>query len=322
MRARQGPAALLAAAAGLGSVSVLVKLAYEAGARPTSLFAARVGVAALLLTAAAALRTEPGRAQPRQLALGAAGGAAFAGAGILEFLALSRAAAATVVVLVFVAPVWVAVASWLLWRRAPGWRRAGLIGLVIAGTLLLVATPGGQDVDAGPAALALAASLLSAAFFVAAARLAGEIGPRRAARLLASAAAPLAILAPGAAPAELGTLPRAWFALSIGALTAASLVLLCAGLATSGAVSGAAIAGAEPVVAALLAWLVLGEDLTALQLLGALAVVAGVLQIARLPSAAPLVEPDGRDEDDPDHDVLPEPLDSSDEETVREHHGN
>ena len=99
---------------------MLVKLAYEAGAHPTSLFAARVGVAALLLTAVAALRAERGRPRPRQLALGAAGGAAFAGAGILEALALSRAAAATVVVLEFIAPVWVAGASWLLWRTAPG----------------------------------------------------------------------------------------------------------------------------------------------------------------------------------------------------------
>jgi drug/metabolite transporter (DMT)-like permease len=154
------------------------------------------------------------------------------------------------------------------------------------------------------------------------AELAREIGPRRAACLLATAAASLAILAPGAALTELETLPRAWFALSIGALTAASLLLLCAGLASTGPVSGVAIAGAEPVVAALLAWIVLGEELTALQLVGALAVVAGVLQIARLPSAAPLVEPDGCDKDDPDHDVLPKPFDSSDQETVREHHGN
>jgi drug/metabolite transporter (DMT)-like permease len=322
VRARQGSAALLAAAVGLGCVSVLVKLAYEAGAHPTSLFAARVGVAALLLTAVAALRAEPGRPRPRQLALGAAGGAAFAGAGILEALALSRAAAATVVVLEFIAPVWVAGASWLLWRTAPGRGRAALIGLVVAGTVLLVASPGGGHVAAGPAALALAASLLAAAFFIAMAELAREAGPRRAAGLLCTGAVPLALLAPGAGLTELQTLPRAGFALSIGALTAASLLLLCAGLATTGAVSGVAIAGAEPVAAALLGWLVLGEDLTALQLLGAAAVVAGVLQIARLPSAAPLIEPDGRDEDDPDYDVLPEPFDAPDQESVREHHRN
>jgi drug/metabolite transporter (DMT)-like permease len=279
-----------------------------------------VGVAAVLLTAAAAMTPEPGRVQPRHLALGAAGGVAFAGAGLMEFLALSAAPAGPVVVLVFVAPVWVAIAARLLWGTPLGQTRAALIGLVLAGTALLVTAPGNAAVGAGPAGLALAGSVLSAGFFVSMANLTLEVGPRRAACLIAAAAAAVAMLAPGPGLIELERAPRLWFALAIGVLTAVALYLLCVGLARTSAVSGVAIAGAEPVVAALLAWLLLGEELTAVQLLGGLTVVVAVLQIARLPSAAPLVEPDGGDEDDADHHVLPEPLDPTYEEPVREDH--
>jgi drug/metabolite transporter (DMT)-like permease len=297
----------------MGSVSVLVKLAYQAGARPGSLLAARVGIAAVLLTAAAAAAPARGHVRAAQLALGAAGGAAFAGAGLLEFHALSRAPAAIVVVLVFVAPVWVAAAARVVWRTALGRRRAGLLGLVLLGTTLLVATPGSPSVDGTATAMALAASILSAAFFVATTDLARQLGARRAACLVATSAAATALLAPGSALAELAGPSTIWLALSIGGLTAASLLLLCAGLAQTGAVSGAAIAGAEPAAAALLAWLILGEGLTVLQVIGALTVVTGVLQIARLASAPPLVEPHRRHEDDPHHDVLPEPLNATDE---------
>jgi DME family drug/metabolite transporter len=332
---RRGPAALLAAAAALGSVSVLVKVSYEAGAHPASLLAARLGVAAMLLTAAVLARRTSGRVRARQpalgatrcatgrvrardLALGAVGGIACAGAGLLEFLALSRAPAGPVVVLVFVAPVWVAAGARLLGHTALGRRRAALIALVLAGTGLLVAAPGDHAVPPGPAGLALAASLLSAGFFVSATGLARELGPPRAAWLLASVAGGVALLAPDAGLAEFGSAPRAWLALAIGALTAGALCLLCAGLSRTPAVSGVAIAGVEPVVAALLAWVVLGEDLTALQLLGALIVVVAVLQIARVAGAAPLVEPDRGDEDDADDDVLPEALDPADQQPVRE----
>ena len=282
-------AALLGAAAGLGAVSVLAKLAYSAGAQPPSLLTARIAVAAVLLVPLAARRRTLGEVplQARHLALGALGGAAFATAGLLEFEALSRAPAATVVLLVFVAPVWVALASWALWRTPPGWARCGMIALVLAGTALLVATPDRQGLDHGAVALALIASVLSAAFFLTMAELVAQVRPRRATCLLATGAAPCSIVATAEAPmAAFGSVPVGWYALSIGALTACSLWLLCTGLGRTSALSGSAIAGAEPVVAALLSWLVLGEVLGTLQLIGAIAVLAGAPRCQRMPYAS------------------------------------
>jgi drug/metabolite transporter (DMT)-like permease len=317
---RRAAVALLAAATGLGSVSVLVKLAYQAGARPDTLLAARLAVASAALTAAAAILRPPAEVEARHLRLAGAGGAAFAGAGLLEFQALAGAPAAPVVLLVFVAPVWVALASWAIWRETTGRSTAARIGLVLAGTALLVGGSGSQRVRLSAAALALGASVCSAAFFLSLSRLARELGPRLAACLVSTPAGAVAILAPGAALTELASAPRAIPALAIGALTAAALLLLGAGLSGTSAVAGATIAGAEPVVAALLAWVVLGETLGPPQLLGGLVVLAGVLQLARLPSAAPLVEPHRGDQDRAHHDVLPEPLDTGDQEAIREHH--
>lgn len=311
--------ALLAAALGLGCVSVVAKLGYQAGARPTELLASRVTLAALLL-APAGLRAARsiGRSE---LLLGASGGAAFAGAGLAEFVALSRAPAAIVVVLLFVAPVWVATGSWLLWGSAPGWGRSALVLLVLAGTALLVASPDGRAADPAAVALALSASVLSAAFFLATARLCSDLRALPASCLLAAGAA--LWTAPVTAATAPGAFAGGWAAacaIAIGGLTAASLALLCAGLGRVPAVSASAIAGAEPVVVAVLSWVVLDEPLGALQLVGASGVLLGVLGLAGLTRAAPPVEPHGRDEDDADHDVLPEALHSPDQEPVGQHH--
>jgi drug/metabolite transporter (DMT)-like permease len=316
---------LIGAAGGFATVSVLAKLGYREGAQPTSLLAGRVVVAAIVLMAASA--TCRSGVTARQLALGMLGGAAFAGAGLCEFEALYRASVANVVLLVFLAPVWVAVASWLIWRSAPGWLQAGAVALVLLGTGLLVGGPGGQRIAAGAAGLALLASGLSAVFFLITSRLVPEIGARRAGGLLGAGAAALSLAVTNdAALAELGTPRRAGLALAIGVLTAASLLLLAGGLGRTAALTGSAIAGAEPALAAALSWPVLGERLSPVQVGGGAAVVFGVtllgLHVADLTGPAPAVEPDGSHQDDPHHDVLPEPLDAADEQTVREHDGD
>jgi drug/metabolite transporter (DMT)-like permease len=316
---------LIGAAAAFASISVLAKLAYESGARPSSLLAGRILVAAALLAAVSA--TSRIGVSARQALLGTLGGAAFAGAGLCEFEALFRAPVAAVVLLVFLAPVWVALASWLLWRTVPGWSRGGAVVLVLLGTGLLVGGPGGDAIDGAAAALALLASCLSAVFFLITSQLVPELGARRACGLLGAGAAALVVAtAQDAVLMELSAPRRAGLVVAIGALTAAALLLLASGLGRTPALTGSAIAGAEPALAAGLSWLALGERLSAVQLGGGAAVVSGVtllaLQVAHLPGPPPAVEPHRDHQDDPDHDVLPEALDPADEEPIREHHGD
>jgi drug/metabolite transporter (DMT)-like permease len=278
---------VLGAATAFGTVSVLARRAYEEGSSPLSLLGVRLLVAALLLSV---LVPAGGRSpiRPRDLATAAVAGAAFGAAGLGEFEALSRAPAPTVVLLVFVAPVWVALASWAAGDEPPGWLPAGALALILAGLALVVGLPGGGGADRAAVALALAASVMSAAFFVAMARLSRRVGPWRAACLAAWAAAlPTLAVQPGAVAAELSRPATAGYGVTVGSLTACGLVLLATGLRAGTALWASALIGVEPLVAAALSWLLLGELLSGAQLAGAAAVLAGVTAMSALTGPGP-----------------------------------
>ena len=220
---------VLGAAIAFGTVSVLARRAYEAGSTPVSLLGVRMLVAALLLTGLA-MRGGSWRVHPGELAAGAAAGMAFAAAGLGEFEALARAPAPTVVVLVFVAPVWIALAAWAAGRGAPGWLPAFAIALILVGLALVVGVPGGRAADGAAVALALGASVMSAAFFVAMGRLSGRVTPWRAACMAAWAASiTTLLLEPTGFGRELSHRATGSYGLAIGALTACGLALLASG---------------------------------------------------------------------------------------------
>jgi drug/metabolite transporter (DMT)-like permease len=251
---------------------VVARRAYQAGSEPISLLGARLLVAALLLAAIALpTRVEVGR---RELALCALAGLAFAGAGLGEFEALARAPAATVVLLLFVAPVWIALATWLVRGERLGGARASTLAALLAGLALLVAAPDGHSADPVAVVLALGASVMSAVFFLSL----EEAGERIPAALTACVAASVAAaavvpLAPGGVVDELQRPGTAPYALAIGALTACALTLLTSGVRLASALIASAVICAEPVVAATLSWLLLDELLMPAQLAGAAVVI-------------------------------------------------
>lgn len=280
-------ACVLGAAVAFGTVSVLARRAYELGSTPVSLLGVRMLVAALLLTALA-LPRRPSRIAPGELVTGAAAGVAFGAAGLGEFEALSRAPAPTVVMLVFVAPVWIALASWAAGDGPPGWLPGCTIALILAGLALLVGVPGGRETDGAAVGLALAASVMSALFFLAMAQLSGNTTPVGAACIAAWAAAITTLaIHPTGLGSELSRPATAAYGIAIGGLTAGGLAMLAAGIRTSSALGAAAIIGVEPLVAAALAWLVLGEFLDGTQLLGAAGVLAGVTAMSVLSGREP-----------------------------------
>ena len=282
-----GAASVLAAAIAFGTVSVLARRAYELGSSPASLLGVRLLVAALVLSGLCA-RSRCPRVRPRELATGAAAGAAFAAAGLGEFEALSRAPAPTVVLLVFVAPVWVALASWGAGNGPPGWPTAAALGLILGGLALLLGVPGGNGLEPGAAGFALGASVFSALFFVILAELARSVRPLQAACVAAwSAALVTLVLQPDGIAHELSRTATAGYGIVIGCLTACALGLLASGLRAGTALWASALIGVEPLVAASLSALLLGELLSGAQLAGAAAVLAGVTAMSVLNSPAP-----------------------------------
>ena len=274
--------AIAAAACGFATVSVLAKLGYEAGCAPRALFASRVVVAGILLAPLALRR--PRGVSAHSLALVVCGGAAFCVAGLLEFEALARLPASVFVPIVFVAPLWVALLSLLLFRAPPPRRTARVFPAVLVGLALLVGIPGGSGGDTVGIALALAASFLFGVVFLTLELLVATDPPARAVARVMLVAAGLAGTFQGpAVVSQLSASPSFRYALAVGAITAVSLVLLATGMVRTGAFRAAVIAGAEPLAAALLGWLLLREVLSALQLIGGLVVVAGVVGASRGP---------------------------------------
>jgi len=67
---------------------------------------------------------------------------------------------------------------------------------------------------------------------------------------------------------------------AVGVLTAASLVLLAAGMQRTPAFPAALITSVEPVAAALLSIVFLGDAMTPLQVAGGVAIVGGVVGVS------------------------------------------
>jgi drug/metabolite transporter (DMT)-like permease len=295
----RGATAVLAAAAAFGAASVLARLAYGSGSEPLSLLGARLLLAALLLSALALWRPTPReRRRPapavrrsparRELGVAVTAGLAFAGAGLGEFEALARATAPAVVLIVFVAPVWIALAGWVAGGEPPDRALGFALGGILAGLALLVATPSGPQPGLAPVALALGASVVSAVFFVALGELGRTLEPRLAA-CFAAWAATAAVLAldPDGVAAELARPQGARYGAAIGALTACALVLLAGGIRAGSPLTASAVVCAEPVVAAVLSWLLLDELLAPVQLAGGAVVLASVGALSVLSARAP-----------------------------------
>ncbi|MET9261716.1 EamA family transporter [Amycolatopsis sp. NPDC004079] len=265
----------------------LAKAVLDAGWSPAAVTAVRIGLAAVLLTPAVALlRPRALRFRRAELWLPLGYGIlGVAGVQLFFFVAVSRIPVAVAMVLVNLSPVLVA-----LWVRVV--RRTRLpvavwlgIALAIAGLVLIAGLGPGARLDFLGVAAGLASAVCSAGYF-----LLGERGARQhdplgmtAAGLTIGAVAVLAVsplwtMKAAAGPVTMGdAMMPVWLALPVLAVFGTVLPYL-AGLRALGGLP-VALAGvlalAEPVAAALLAWLLLGQELVLAQVIGVAVLLSG-----------------------------------------------
>jgi drug/metabolite transporter (DMT)-like permease len=271
----------------------LAKAVMAAGWSPVAVASVRIALAALVLVPVVAV------ARPRALRLRRAdlwlllgyGLLGVAGVQLFFFVAVGRVPVGVAMVLVNLAPALVA-----LWVRVVrGVRLPGLVWLGITLALAGLATTAevwqGARLDLPGVGAGLAAAVCSAGYF-----LLGEHGAGRhdsfgltAAGLAIGAVVMVAISPPWTLPPGLLTVPvvlgglrtPAWAALL--ALTVPGTVLpYLAGLRALRELSSAAasvLALVEPVIAAVLAWLLLGQGLGVTQLVGAMVLLAGAVLV-------------------------------------------
>jgi drug/metabolite transporter (DMT)-like permease len=275
----------LASGAAFGAMAVFGKLAYDSGATVGTLLAVRFALAAILFWAvllargaANELRALGGRDAAAGLALGACVYASQAGC---YFAALERIDASLLSLLLYTFPAIVAAAAAALGRERVDGRRLAALAIALGGLLLVLAGAGAGALDPLGVALGLGAAVVYSAYILVSDDVFGRIRPQLLAALVCTGAAVL--LSAGAALlgelrlGELTVAGWAWLACLAVVSTVAAISLFFAGLERVGPTTASVLATAEPVVTALLAFLVFGEALGEVQLAGGALVLAAVL---------------------------------------------
>jgi len=279
-----------------GSVVVLGKIATRDGGLPVpSLLAIRFAIAAVVL-AAALLATHqpliPARGEAGRLALLGIGG--YAAESGFFFAGLAHGTAAAVTLLFFTYPVLVALLAYATGRGFPGWLLGTALGAAVAGASIVVVAGGGVDIDRVGIAFALGAAGTFALYLAGAEAVLHRTTPMAGAMWVSgSAALGLAVFAAVTGSARL---PHGWDrwtpVLGMALFSAGAFVCLFAGLRRLGAVRTSIISATEPLTAALLAAVFLGETIHPGTVVGGglilVAAVAASLARGRRPAEPPV----------------------------------
>jgi drug/metabolite transporter (DMT)-like permease len=286
-----GAALCLISAAAYSSVPVLGKLGFDEGLSVPTLLVGRFCLAAAVLWLLA-LRFDA-RPSRRGLVTGIVLGLVFyAGQNGFFFAALQRISATLATLLVFIAPVLVAVAAVALGRERLSPGQVAAIPLSLAGlALVLLGGSGVGEVDAYGVLLALGCAVLYSAYMLIIHAVVANVPPLTlSASVITGGLLPfLAVAALTAEPAVPSTGDGWAIVLTMAVVgTVLPVAALTAGTALSGPSTATVLSASQPALTAGLAIVVLGETLTALQVLGGALVLGSVVVVqARWPLRSP-----------------------------------
>jgi drug/metabolite transporter (DMT)-like permease len=310
-----GIALVLVSAAGFGSGSILAAPVYDTGVDWLTLVGWRFLIGASLgwlwVLAARSRRRAARRMTRAQVAVALGLGALYTGNAGTYYAGLETVPAALAGVLVYIYPVVVAVLSLRFAARLPGRRPWFALALALVGVVLAL---GGIDVNEAPPVSGLVLVMLSpliySVWIILSARLSGERRDRlgsdtpdeETAAGDAAVTTALMMTATGVVFAVLSvvlgrpldpvTVPaEAWVGIAAIGFFASFLAILTfyAGARRVGAAQAALVSTVEPVYIVLLAWLLLDQTLSAIQLVGAALILLGVViaQTGPRPRGAP-----------------------------------
>ena len=267
-----------------GATGIFGKLAFDEGMTVSGLLAARFSIAAIVLWLLVAALGRGSRPSRRGAAAGIAlGVVAYSAQTGLFFLALTRLDAGLAVLLVYIAPVLVAIAAVAFGREQLSRAQVAAVVVAVCGTAL-VATGGGLGkVDGLGMAFAFGCAVAFTAYMLLSHAVVGRVNPVALSASVCTGCALSFLTAAGASGhLPIHTTGKGW--LLVGALALFSTVIavttLAAGTARVGPSTATILATFEPVIATILAVVILGERLAALQVVGGLLVLASALIVS------------------------------------------
>lgn len=291
-RERAGYLLILAAAALWGSLGVVGRMAFRAGVTPleAAFFRAALAFAAALILALITDR-QALRIQRSDLSLFALYGLVSIAVFFFVYLfAISRTSVATAAILLYTAPAFVIIISAAAFRESITGMKAVAIALAFAGCVLVVRGYDPQSLRLNlPGVLAGLASGLTYALY----SIFGKTALRRyrpVTTLVYALGFGMMFLGAIALPAGAVRWTHSavgWSTILYLALVTTLLAqwLYLTGLGRVEAGRASLVATLEPVVAALLGYLILNERLEGLQILGGVLVLMAVLTVRRMPGA-------------------------------------
>lgn len=276
---------VVVSAACFGTLAILTPLAYQAGAAPLQLLAWRFLFAACLLACVVAVRdvralAVGGRDILRFSALALSG---YGAASVCFFFALKFADAAVVAVLLYAYPALVTLASWVLLGEKATWSRGVAVLATFAGCATVVGLFGGVERVSLPGILLGIGAAVGYTLFN---LLSHRWLPGRSQLVMmtytfgiAAVGAAVLTLASGQSLSPTQWKPAAWWLLGAIVLvpTFAAIVLYLQGIRGLGPSQAAVVSTLEPLFTIVLAWLILGQRLSWVQVGGAALVLGGVV---------------------------------------------
>ncbi|MEP6598043.1 MAG: EamA family transporter [Actinomycetota bacterium] len=304
-----GLVAVIAAAALFGLNGTVSKLALSTGLTAERLVQIRAaGAATCLLVAASMTRPHSLRAGPREAAfLVGAGVVGIALVQWLYFIAIDRLPVGVALLLEFQAPVLIALYVWIVRREPVRSRLWAALACSVVGLIVIAKIWQGLRFDGLGVVAALLSAVALAVYYLTGERGLTRRDPLSLAAWTFSASAvfwaailpwwtfPFGSLTESARVGKLGavtglTVP-VWalvgYVVVLGTVVPYTLVLV--GIRHLGPARTSLAGMTEPVLAGLMAWLVLGERLTVVQLIGAGVVLAGIAlaETARVSAGSP-----------------------------------
>jgi drug/metabolite transporter (DMT)-like permease len=285
---RLGSALCVASAIAFGAMAIFGKLAYDAGVGLLTLLFVRFTIAAPVLWVAALRRPGLLARAPRRtlLAAFALGAVGYAMQAALYFAALTRMDASLLSMLLYTFPAMVTAAAIALGRETPNRRRIGALLVSSGGLALVLLGAGSSTFDWLGAALGTGAAMTYTAYILVSDRVGGELEALPLSALITTGAAitfGVACVASGSLDTGFDSEGWLWLASIAIVSTVTPITLFFAGLRRVGPSTAAILSTLEPPTTVGLAFLVFGESLSPIQLVGAALVLGAAVSLQLRP---------------------------------------
>jgi len=289
----RGVVEMVLASVSIGTLGPVASLGYQAGLTPATFGALRAAIGAAILWAILASGRQPrvrlASLPRRQKAMLTAAALVNGLQNLFLFFAFGEMTVALVLLIFWLNPAMIAVASAALGRERLTPLRIGALALAGAGLVLILGSQAGPDANATPAGVLLAglAAVCHAVYYMIVREGFPSVPAVQATTMVllggVLVSGSVAIVVEGAGLAE-GWLdsPQAWAAVLVAATIGAALpkVLVIRGVRTIGPTRAALVALVEPVTGTVVATLALGQSLTLPEVVGggAILLAAAVVQ--------------------------------------------